>query len=72
MQPHSLKCSRCGGSNLEPGSIQSFGKILFRPDNIKFVTLKAGLQVAVEVCLDCGNVQMMVEAQELARLTNRS
>lgn len=66
------KCSRCGGSNFETGSIHSDSKIVFSPASSKFWTLKGGLKVSAEVCSDCGNLQMTVDTRELAELTNRT
>lgn len=71
MQPQPNRCLRCGGSNFEPGSIQSSGRVLFRPDNMKFWTVKAGVPVDVQVCRDCGNVQMTVDTREIAQLARR-
>ena len=64
------KCLCCGGEKFETGSIQTFGKPVFRPDNIKFMTLKVGLEIAVNACQNCGNLQMNVDVRELTQITN--
>ena len=66
------KCLYCGGEKFETGSIQTFGKPVFRPDKIKFMTLKVGLELAVEACLNCGNLQMNVDVSELIKITNET
>jgi transcription elongation factor Elf1 len=64
------KCLGCGAEKFETGSIQTIGKPVFRPDNIKFMTLKSGLEIAVKACQNCGNLQMNIDVNELTQLTN--
>ncbi len=65
------KCMRCGGDELEPGAIQSTGKIYFRPENTKFLTLKtADIRIDGNICLDCGHIELvgdLVKAKDLVK-----
>ena len=54
------KCPSCNGTNLEPGNIQSTGKIYFRPKNTKFLTLKtADIEIEGNICTDCGYIMLV-------------
>ena len=64
------KCLRCGGTNLKPDALQSTGKIYARPNNAKFETLlKTGVLVSVNICFDCGHVEMLVAPERLKLIT---
>jgi hypothetical protein len=41
------KCPSCGSTRLEPGTLQTAGRVNFRPENTKFFTLGTG-DVSVE------------------------
>ena len=59
------KCNVCGGDNLEPGAIQSTGKIYFRPKNVKFLSFKtANIEVKAYLCMSCGNVALIADTQK--------
>ena len=66
------KCTNCGRSNLEPGSLISFGKVYFRPEMLKFLTIKQSVRVSASVCLDCGNVQLFASPHEVEQITQRA
>ena len=65
-----LKCLRCGGTNLAPGTVQASGSLRFRPDNTKFWTLETG-DVAIQsfMCTDCGTVTLLGDVDKEKRLT---
>jgi len=64
------KCLRCGGTNVKPGALQSTGKIYARPNDAKLDTfLTTGALVNVNICFDCGHVEMVVEPDKLKSLT---
>ncbi len=66
------KCYRCGGERLEPGQMQSTGKIYFRPENAKFLTMKsANIPVNANICLDCGAIELVAEVEKAQMLTDR-
>ena len=54
------KCIACGSENLEPGKVQSTGKIYFRPKNAKFLSLKtSNIVVKGQMCSDCGHIMLV-------------
>lgn len=59
------KCLRCGGTNLTPGELQSTGKIYARPKDAKLVTvLTTGAPLSTSICLDCGHVDLVINADK--------
>ncbi len=67
------KCLRCGSSNLSPSEIQSTGRIYSRPRDAKLVTvLTNGVPVSANICLDCGYVELVVNADKARSLTKAS
>ena len=67
------KCLKCGSTNVKPGVLQSTGKIYARPDNAKLDTvLTTGALVNVNICFDCGHVEMVVEPHKLELMTKAS
>ena len=60
------KCLKCGSFNVKPGALESTGKIYARPNEAKLDTLlKTGVLVNVNICFDCGHVDMVVVTDEL-------
>ena len=67
--PTDRKCLRCGGTQLEPGRIQSRGKVWFKPDNAKFFTFNTSdVQVRAALCLDCGTVDLVGDIEKAQAL----
>ena len=67
------QCMRCGGTNLEAGEFQSTGKIYSRPKHARLVTLlTTGVPVDTIICLDCGHVELVVDAEKAKSLTKTS
>ena len=64
------KCLRCGSTNVEPGVFQSTGKIYYRPQ--KASVLLSGVVVDANTCLDCGHVELVVDAAKAKSLTEKS
>ena len=57
------KCLRCGSDNLTPANFESTGKIYSRPKDAKLVSvLTTGVVVDANLCLDCGYVELHVDA----------
>ena len=49
------KCPSCGSTRLEPGTIQTAGRVNFRPENTKFFTLGTGdVPIEASICMECG------------------
>ncbi len=66
-------CLRCGGTNLEPGRVQSTGRIYFRPDSPRFLTLStADITVLANMCVDCGTIEFIGEVAKAKKLTKRA
>jgi len=67
------KCLRCGGTNLKPGSIQSTGRVSFRPKNAKFITARTGdIPVNANICVDCGYVELLADTDKAKSLVKAS
>jgi predicted nucleic-acid-binding Zn-ribbon protein len=67
------KCLRCGSTNLEPGSIQSNGKVCFRPKKAKFLsTRSADVCVKANICIDCGHMEFVGDAKKTKLLVKGS
>lgn len=60
------KCLRCGGTNLLASELQSTGRLYARPVQAKLSTiLTTGVLVHGDVCLDCGHVELAVDAARI-------
>jgi predicted nucleic-acid-binding Zn-ribbon protein len=69
----SSKCASCGGTNIEQGHLHTTGKVHFRPSHSKFLTLHtADVEVRVDVCTDCGHVNMIADTKKLATILNHA
>ena len=67
------KCLRCGSSNIRPSELQSTGKIYSRPKDAKLVTvLTTGVPVSANICLDCGHVELVVNADKARSIAKAS
>ena len=66
------QCLRCGGFNLEPGTLQSTGRLAFVPEN-SLVLPRQNSQVLVHasLCLDCGTLDLVGDAFKTQSLTLR-
>ena len=64
-----MKCLRCGGTNVKPSDLQSTGRIYSRPKQAKFTTIfTTGAPVSALTCLDCGHVELLVDAKKAKSL----
>lgn len=62
-------CLRCGGTNLQPGDVQSTGKIYARPHSAKLATVfLTGALVNADICFDCGHVELAVDTNKAKSL----
>jgi len=67
-----MKCLRCGSANLKPANFESTGKIYSRPKEAKLVTvLTTGLVVDAILCLDCGHVDLVVDAAKATAISKK-
>ena len=66
-------CLRCGGKSLEPGVIQSTGKIHFRATNTKIMTFQTSdVGIHANICLDCGTLDLVGDFKKAQSLTGRA
>ncbi len=67
------KCPSCGSENLEPGTIQSTGRVNFRPNNAAFLTFKsADIDVQGSICTDCGYILLVGDGDKVKELVASS
>ena len=68
-----MKYLRCGDTNLEPGSIQSNGKVCFRPKKAKFISTKtADIWIKANISIDCGHMEFVGDAKKTKLLVKES
>jgi ribosomal protein S27E len=68
-----IKCLRCGSTNLTPANFESTGKIYSRPKDAKLVTiLTTGVLVDAILCLDCGHIDLVVNADKARAISKAS
>lgn len=66
-------CSRCGGSKLEVGRVQSTGRIHFHFENPRFLTMQTGyVPILSTICLDCGNIDLAGDVSKARRLSRKA
>jgi predicted nucleic-acid-binding Zn-ribbon protein len=64
-----MKCLRCNSNNVHPSELQSTGRIYSRPKHAKFTTVfTTGAPVSALTCLDCGHVELLVDAEKAKSL----
>ncbi|GAA5496400.1 hypothetical protein SAMN02745181_0297 [Rubritalea squalenifaciens DSM 18772] len=67
------QCPCCGSAKLEPGKVQSSGKVYFRPENTKFLTLGTNdVELSANLCMDCGYVMLIGDMRKANKLLNKS
>ena len=67
------KCPSCGSTCLEPGAIQSTGKVYFRPENTSFFTLNtADVPIEASLCMDCGYVMMIGDLRKANKILKQA
>jgi len=66
------KCPGCQSTHVEPGSLHSTGRLLFRPEHAKFMKLKtANIDVNAALCLDCGLIWLAADVDRVKALTDQ-
>ena len=67
------KCPSCNSTKIESGSLNSTGKVYFRPEHAKFLKLKtANIDVAANVCMDCGYIILTVDPEKVKALQDET
>ena len=66
-----LKCPVCGSEKLEPGNIQSTGRVYFRPKNTKFLNMKtANVEIGGHICTECGYIMFVGNKEKVKALVS--
>lgn len=66
------RCPRCGHFELVEGTVQSTGKVYFRPKKTKFLTmLEPMVSVEARVCPRCGHVLLFADTEKMKSLKNK-
>jgi len=67
------KCPACDSTLLEPGSIQSTGRIYFRPENTRFLTLGTNdIPVVANLCANCGHIMLVGDLRKANKLLGKA
>jgi len=67
------QCPICSSTHLEPGSIQSTGRIYFRPENTKFLTATTNdVPLVANICMACGHVMLVGDLRKAERLLDKA
>ncbi len=65
-------CSRCGGSSLEFGKVQSTGRIYFHFEDPRFLSLHTGyVPIVATMCLDCGKIDFFGEVDKARKISRQ-
>ncbi len=63
------KCPSCGSTRLEAGTIQTAGRVNFRPENTKFFTLGTGdVPIEANICMECGVMLLVGDLTKATKL----
>jgi hypothetical protein len=63
------KCISCGSTRLEPGTLQTAGRVNFRPENTKFFTLGTGdVSIQASICMACGLMMLVGDLTKANKL----
>lgn len=63
------KCQRCGGDELQAGTLNSTGRVGFRPSQARFMVWRtADIDVKAELCMRCGAIQMTGDVEKMRAL----
>ncbi|MHC4662865.1 MAG: helix-turn-helix domain-containing protein [Planctomycetota bacterium] len=62
----STSCPSCGHFELEPGKLSSTGKVYFRPEKVKFLTLREPMvEIQALACPRCGNIILSADTEKM-------
>ena len=67
------RCPSCESTELEPGRIQSTGKVYFRPENTKFLTFGTNdVELSANICMNCGNVMLVGDLRKATKVLDKA
>lgn len=72
MTPEATRlCIRCNGEMTEAGALYSAGRMSFRPQNARFMTLQTGdVMTKAMMCRTCGLIEIVGDVIKLHHLTD--
>lgn len=63
-------CGRCGGEMTAQGTLYAAVRLVFRPQDTRFLTLQTGdVLTKALMCRDCGMIEIVGDAVKLRHLT---
>jgi ribosomal protein S27AE len=66
------KCPNCGSTQLEAGTLQTTGRVHFRPKNAKFLTLGTGdVPIKANLCMECGVMMLVGDLTKAIKLVGK-
>lgn len=66
------KCPICEGEEFANGSIQANGRVGFRPNKTKFISIHtADVRLSARICLGCGFVMLTGDAKKVRALVGK-
>lgn len=69
----SAKCRHCGSDELQEGTLNSTGRVGFRPSHSRFMVLRtADIEVKAELCMRCGTVQLTGDFEKMKALAEQT
>lgn len=64
------KCLKCDSKGLENGKLVGHN-LHFRPDDLRFTTLKTGISISAKMCMNCGNIELFGDPKSLSKLLKK-
>ena len=66
------KCTTCGSEEVQPGKLQSTGRLYFRPGSSKFLGLRtANITVEGSICTNCGHIMLCGNVKKARALVGK-
>ncbi len=63
------KCLRCGETRLETGTLETTGRVSFKLEHAKFLTLHTStIAVQALLCLNCGTIDLQGDVKKALAL----
>jgi predicted nucleic-acid-binding Zn-ribbon protein len=64
------KCLKCDSAQLESGKLVGLG-VHFRPNNLRFSTLKTGIPVNATMCMNCGHIEFSGDKESVKSIVKK-
>ncbi len=67
------KCIKCGSAELEPGVVQSTGRVHFRAQKTKLLSFQTSdITIRANICLQCGFIELIGDFHKAQSVTGRA